>query len=83
MGVTDAVYIWAGVQFAFMQLGMIIATVVRRLELRIEKVPEPDYSVRFLSFSWYVEHEPGSPVYQIMITLPKHPRSISYRPRKN
>ncbi|KAJ3500213.1 hypothetical protein NMY22_g19334 [Coprinellus aureogranulatus] len=32
-----------GEQFAYMQLGTIIATLVRQLEMRIEVMPEPDY----------------------------------------
>ncbi|KAJ2934678.1 hypothetical protein H1R20_g2425, partial [Candolleomyces eurysporus] len=32
-----------GEQFAYLQLGTILATVVRNVELWIEKIPEPDY----------------------------------------
>ncbi|KAJ3516122.1 hypothetical protein NMY22_g14283 [Coprinellus aureogranulatus] len=34
-----------GEQFAYMQLGTIIAMLVRQLEMRIEVMPEPDYHV--------------------------------------
>ncbi|EDR08390.1 uncharacterized protein LACBIDRAFT_234769, partial [Laccaria bicolor S238N-H82] len=39
-----------GEQFAYLQLGTIIATVIRNMELRIEKVPEHNYHVG-LSFA--------------------------------
>ncbi|KAH9478634.1 Lanosterol 14-alpha demethylase [Psilocybe cubensis] len=32
-----------GEQFAYLQLGVIVATLVRALEMRIERVPEPNY----------------------------------------
>ncbi|KAF5329994.1 hypothetical protein D9611_010426 [Ephemerocybe angulata] len=51
-----------GEQFAYMQLGTLLATVIRKVELRIDAVPEHNYHT--------------------MITMPKEPRSISYRRRK-
>ncbi|KAF6764330.1 lanosterol 14-alpha-demethylase [Ephemerocybe angulata] len=47
---------------AYMQLGTLLATVIRKVELRIDAVPEYNYHT--------------------MITMPKEPRSISYRRRK-
>ncbi|TDL25670.1 cytochrome P450 [Rickenella mellea] len=35
-----------GEQFAFLQLGVIISTIIRKVELRIEKVPPQNYHVR-------------------------------------
>jgi sterol 14-demethylase len=51
-----------GEQFAYMQLGTILATIIRHIEIRIDQVPEHNYHT--------------------MITLPKEPRTISYRRRK-
>ncbi|KAG6841440.1 hypothetical protein C0991_011110 [Blastosporella zonata] len=51
-----------GEQFAYLQLGTIVATVLRHMELRINAVPDHNYHT--------------------MITMPKTPRSISYRRRK-
>ncbi|KAH8830885.1 cytochrome P450 [Flagelloscypha sp. PMI_526] len=51
-----------GEQFAYLQLGVVLATLVRNLEFKIEKVPAHNYHT--------------------MITMPKHPRQISYRRRK-
>lgn len=39
-------------QFAYLQLGTIIATIIRRLELRIDKVPAHNYHVSF-QFHFY------------------------------
>ncbi|KAJ2926833.1 hypothetical protein H1R20_g10257, partial [Candolleomyces eurysporus] len=51
-----------GEQFAYMQLGTLIATIIRNVELRIDQIPEHNYHT--------------------MITMPKTPRTISYRRRK-
>ncbi|KAG6828537.1 hypothetical protein H0H92_007615 [Tricholoma furcatifolium] len=51
-----------GEQFAYLQLGTLVATVIRSMELRIDAVPEHNYHT--------------------MITMPKTPRTISYRRRK-
>jgi len=51
-----------GEQFAYLQLGTIISTIIRHLELRIDRVPDHNYHT--------------------MITMPKHPRTISYRRRR-
>ncbi|KAF5342001.1 hypothetical protein D9611_001447 [Ephemerocybe angulata] len=51
-----------GEQFAYMQLGTLISTVIRNVELRIDAIPEHNYHT--------------------MITMPKEPRTISYRRRK-
>ncbi|KAF8183368.1 lanosterol 14-alpha-demethylase [Pholiota molesta] len=51
-----------GEQFAYLQLGTLISTIVRMMEIRIDKVPAHNYHT--------------------MITMPKEPRSISYRRRK-
>ncbi|KAF9007568.1 cytochrome P450 [Cyathus striatus] len=50
-----------GEQFAYLQLGVILSTFIRTMELRIEKVPGNNYHT--------------------MITMPKTPRTISYRRR--
>ncbi|KAH9481299.1 Lanosterol 14-alpha demethylase [Psilocybe cubensis] len=51
-----------GEQFAYLQLGTLIVTMIRNLELKIDEVPEHNYHT--------------------MITMPKTPRTISYRRRK-
>ncbi|KAG5733202.1 Lanosterol 14-alpha demethylase [Termitomyces sp. T112] len=51
-----------GEQFAYLQLGTIVATIIRHMEIRIDAVPEHNYHT--------------------MITMPKTPRTISYRRRK-
>jgi len=51
-----------GEQFAYLQLGTLISTVIRKMELRIDKVPDHNYHT--------------------MITMPKTPRTISYRRRR-
>jgi sterol 14-demethylase len=67
------------VQFAYLQLGTLIATVIRRIEMRLDRpFPEPNYHVGLLSrsFSGYAHLRS-----QTMITLPKKPATISYRRR--
>jgi sterol 14-demethylase len=39
-----------GEQFAYLQLGTIIATMVRHMEIKIDKVPEHNYQVGVLEF---------------------------------
>ncbi|KAF5327652.1 hypothetical protein D9619_004793 [Psilocybe cf. subviscida] len=51
-----------GEQFAYLQLGTLISTVIRNMELKIDAVPENDYHT--------------------MVTMPKKPRTISYRRRR-
>ena len=54
-----------GEQFAYLQLGVVISTLVRRLEFKLpgKEVPQVDFTT--------------------MITMPKEPRHIMYRRRKN
>ncbi|OAX42180.1 cytochrome P450 [Rhizopogon vinicolor AM-OR11-026] len=55
-----------GEQFAYLQLGTVIATIIRKVELRLEdgitKLPEHNYHT--------------------MITMPKKPRNVCYRRRR-
>ncbi|KAF5327649.1 hypothetical protein D9619_004798 [Psilocybe cf. subviscida] len=50
-----------GEQFAYLQLGTLISTFIRRMELKTDTVPANDYHT--------------------LVTMPKTPRSISYRRR--
>jgi sterol 14-demethylase len=42
-----------GEQFAYMQIGTILTTIVRHMEIRMDKVPEHNYQVGFF-FAFYV-----------------------------
>jgi sterol 14-demethylase len=53
-----------GEQFAYLQLSTILATIVRRVELRLQGA--------------FPEHN-----YHTMITMPTHPRKVSYRRRRH
>lgn len=42
---TDA-SVW---QFAYLQVGTILATIVRNIEMQLDEIPKPDHSVRLIS----------------------------------
>src|SRR6266550_7056752 len=69
----------ASTQFAYLQLGTIISTFIRKVELRIAEIPAHNYHVCMHSLS---KSRPGvDEIYQTMITMPKEPRTIHCRRR--
>ena len=80
---TVSVFVLADIlrlQFAYLQVGTIISTVVRMMELRIDKVPEHNYHV---SPHWSLIFNSNVFFFlQTLITMPKTPRVLSYRRRK-
>jgi sterol 14-demethylase len=68
-----------GEQFAYLQLGMVIATIIRRVELRLpHKLPDHNYHVRS---GCLARLDPLTPT-QTMITMPTNPRKVCYRRRQ-
>jgi len=66
-------------QFAYLQVGCILVTLIRNLEFQLEKIPASDYSVSFPSLQRGIASQIMRQ--QSLFVCPQGPCTVRYRRR--